>query len=224
LFFENEMMGSLRSVQVLVPFCVAAALAAPAQAAPECATYASELAVMVEAADAVRSRVDYLAPPEDRLAARHLAQLDLVERDNAARLSTLLAACGWPRRSVEGVAAAQRAWLLVQQRSEDMPLQRQAVRQLELAALDGEASVVHLATAADRLAVREGQAQRYGTQLRQVGPCTWDYYPLEDLVRVEARRKRLGLPPLEDHKRSINAMIINENCPTQGFTAPAATR
>ena len=211
-------------MQVLVPFCVATALAAPAQAAPECATYGRELAIMAEAADAVRSRVDYLAPPEDRVAANHLAQLDLVERDNAARLSTLLAACGWPRSSVEGVEAAQRAWLVVQQRSEDMSFQRQAVRQLELAALDGEASVMHLATAADRLAVREGQPQRYGTQLRQVGPCSWDYHLLDDLARVEARRKRLGLPTLEDHKRSINAMIITENCPTQGQTAPAANR
>lgn len=217
-------MESLRSVQVLVPLCVAAALAAPAQAAPACARYGSELAVMVEAAEAVRSRVDYLAPPEDRVAARHLAQLDLVERDNAARLGSLLAACGWPRRSVEGVEAARRAWLVLQQRSEDMALQRQAVRQLELAALDGEASVMHLASASDRLAASEGRPQRYGTQLRQVGPCSWDYYPLDELVRVEARRKRLGLPTLEDHKRSINAMVITENCPAQGLSAPAAIR
>ncbi len=217
-------MGNLRSVQVLAPFCVAAALAAPAQAAPECATYGGELAVMAEAAEAVRSRVDYLASPEDSEAARHLAQLDLVERDNAARLGSLLAACGWPRRSVEGVEAARRAWLVLQQRSDDLALQRQAVRQLELAALDGEASVMHLAAASDRLAAREGRPQRYGTQLRQIGPCSWDYYRLDDPARVDARRKRLGLPTLEDHKRSINAMIINENCPAQGITAPAEKR
>ncbi len=58
----------------------------------------------------------------------------------------------------------------------------------------------------------EGRPQRYGTQLRQADACTWDYYPLDDLARVEARRKRLGLPTLESHMQAINAMIVAENC------------
>jgi len=206
------MMASA-SRYVLVPLFAAVALAAPARAAQACAGYAQQLAVMEEALEAVRSRVDYLAPPEDPVAARHLAQLDLVERDNTDRLASLLGACGWPRRSVEGVEAARRAWLVAQQRGEDLPFQRLVVRQLELAALDGEASLIHLATASDRLAVKEGRRQRYGTQLRQVENCSWDYYPLDDLAGVEARRKRIGLPTLESHRRAINAMIIKENCP-----------
>jgi hypothetical protein len=211
--FENEMMGSPRSIHVLVSLLAAAVPATPAYAAPECASYAQQLVIMEEAVEAVRSRVDYLAPPEDAVAARHLAQLALVERDNTERLGALLAACGWPRRSSEGLDAARRAWLVAQQGSDNLPFQRQVVRQLELAVLDGEAAVIHLATASDRLAVKEGQPQRYGTQLHQVDVCTWDYYPLDDLARVEARRKRLGLPPLANHKRAINAMIITENCP-----------
>jgi hypothetical protein len=209
--FENEMMGS-RSTMVVLGSLLAAVLAAPAYAAPDCASYAQQLVVMEEAVEAVRSRVDYLAPPEDAVAARHLAQLALVERDNSERLGALLAVCGWPRRSSEGLDAARRAWLVAQQSSDDLSFQRQVVRQLELAVLDGEASVIHLATASDRLAVREGRPQRYGTQLRQVDGCVWDYYPLDDLARVEARRKRLGLPPLASHKRAINDMIIKENC------------
>ena len=209
-------MGS-PGLKVLVPLFAALALAAPAHAASLCASYADQLAVMEEAVEAVRSRVDYLAPPEDQPAARHLAQLELVERANAERLSSLLAACGWPRRSAEGLDAARRAWLVARQRSDDLPFQRLVVRQLELAALDGEASVIHLATASDRLAVKEGRPQRYGTQLRQVGDCVWDYYQLDELARVEARRKRLGLPTLESHKRAINDMIIKENCPAPPF-------
>jgi hypothetical protein len=205
-------MGSRSTMYVLGSLLAAAVLAAPAYAAPDCASYAQQLIVMEEAVEAVRSRVDYLAPPEDAVAARHLAQLALVERDNTERLGALLAACGWPRRSSEGLDAARLAWLVAQQSSDDLLFQRQVVRQLELAALDGEASVIHLATASDRLAVREGRPQRYGTQLRQVDGCVWDYYPLDDLDRVEARRKRLGLPPLASHKRAINDMIIKENC------------
>ena len=211
-------MKRLRRLQAMA--ALSAALAAPAQAAPDCSAYAQELATMAEAADAVRSRVDYLAPPEDAAAARHLAQLALVERANGARLGALMAACGWPRRSVEGLEAARRAWLIVQQRADDLPLQRQAVRQLELAALDGEAAMTHLAAASDRLAVREGRPQRYGTQLRPVDACSWDYYPLDDPGRVEARRRRIGLPTLAEHKRSIDAMIITENCPAPRMNNP----
>jgi len=86
-------MKRLRILQAMA--ALSAVLAPAAQAAPECTAYAQELATMVEAADAVRSRVDYLAPPGDAQAARHLAQLALVERDNGARLGALMAACGW---------------------------------------------------------------------------------------------------------------------------------
>lgn len=174
-FFENEMMRS-PSVQVLVSLLARWPLPRRRKR-PRCASYADELAVMVEVAEAVRSRVDYLAPPEAPVAGRHLAQLDLVERDNSARLGTLMAACGWPRRSVEGPDAARRALLVAQQRGEDIAFQRQVMRQLELAALDSEASVMHLASASDRLAVR-GRA----------AAALW--YPA-----APGRRLRLGLLP-----------------------------
>ena len=120
--------------------------------------------------------------------------------------------------------ATRAAWLVAQQRSGDLPFQRQVVRQLELAVLDGEAPAMHLAAASDRLAVREGRPQRYGTQLRQVDACLWDYYPLDELSRVEARRRRLGLPSLDEHKRSINAAGARENCPPAQPIAAAPAR
>lgn len=214
----------MRSLHILVPLLAAAAVAAPARAAAQCAAYAEELTAMVEAAEAVRSRIDYLAPADDPAAARGRTELEAVERGNAERLGAWLNACGWPRRSVEGVAAARAAWLVAQQRSGDLPFQRQVVRQLELAVLDGEAPPMHLASASDRLAVREGRPQRYGTQLRQVDACHWDYYPLDDLPRVEARRQRLGLPSLDEHKRGINDASARENCPTAQPIAATSSR
>lgn len=211
------MMGSPIRLHVLVPLFAFAALAAsapaPARAAVECTAYADELAAMVSAANAVRSQVDLLAPPNDPVAAQQRARLDEVERANAARLSAWMTACGWPRRSTEGAQAASGAWLVAQGRAEDLAFQRQVVHQLELAVLDGEAAAMHLAAASDRLAVREGRPQRYGTQLRQVDACTWDYYLLDDRARVEARRKRLGLPSLDEHLSGINVLSSSENCP-----------
>lgn len=215
------MMGSL---QLLVPLLAAAALTAPARAAPPCAAYAGELASMVEAAEAARSRVDYLAPADDPGAAQGRAGLEAVERANAERLGAYMSSCGWPRRSVEGSQAARGAWLVARQRSADLPFQRQVVRQLELAVLDGEAPPMHLAAASDRLAVQEGRPQRYGTQLRRVDACHWDYYPLDEPARVEARRRRLHLPTLEEYKRGIDAAAANKNCPAAQPAAAATAR
>jgi hypothetical protein len=215
------MMGSL---QILVPLVAAAAMNAPARAEPQCAAYAGELTAMVEAAEAVRSRIDYLAPSGAPAAVQGRTELEAVEHGNAERLGAWMNACGWPRRSVEGVQAARGAWLVAQQRSGDLPFQRQVVRQLELSVLDGEAPPMYLATASDRLAVREGRPQRYGTQLRQVDACRWDYYLLDDPQRVEARRKRLDLPPLEEHIRGINDAAASENCPPAHPVAAAPVR
>lgn len=199
------------TLHLLVPL-FAAFVTAPLHAAPSCAAYAGELTAMVEAADSLRSQVDYLAAPSDAAASERRTALEGVERANAERLSAWMTACGWPRRSVEGVQAARAAWLIAQQARSDIAFQRQVVRQLELAVLDGEASAMHLAAASDRLAVQEGRPQRYGTQLRQVAGCGWDYFLLDDLARVEARRKRLGLPSLEEHKRAINALVTVQRC------------
>ncbi|QNA87294.1 hypothetical protein G4G28_00320 [Massilia sp. Dwa41.01b] len=191
-----------------------AALMAPvaAQAAPVCAGYAQELAGMRESAEALRVGVDYLAPPEDALAARRIEQLEWVERQNAARLAELLDACGWPGPGV-GARAAGLAWALAQTASTDLPFQRRLLRHLESAVAHRQAPVLYLAITTDRVALLEERPQLFGTQLRQVDACNWNYYPLDDRKQVELRRKEAGLPPLEDYKRGINDMIVKENCP-----------
>jgi hypothetical protein len=192
---------------------------ATAQAAA-CASYGHELAAMAEAHEAVRGRVDYLAPPEDRLAARHAGQVTLVERTNAERFAFLLAECGWPRRSVEGEQALVHAHKLAIQASGNLSLQKAVLRHLEQAVAAGEAPGRELALAADRVAVMEKRPQPYGTQLRLVGQCSWDFHPLDERSLVEERRKAVGLPPLKDAKRAANDMVIQENCSAPGLAAP----
>lgn len=183
-----------------------------AQAAPSCAAYADELTAMRESAEALRTGVDYLALPEDALAARRIEQLEWVERTNAARLAQLLDGCGWPGPQVHPRAPGQ-AWALAQAASTDLRFQQRLLRHLEPAVARKEAPVHYLAITADRVALLEERPQLFGTQLRQVDACTWNYYPLDNREQVEIRRKEAGLPPLEDYKRGINDMIAKENCP-----------
>lgn len=203
--------------------CLAALAFAPAQALA-CTAYAGELAIMAEAAKAVQERVDYLAPPDDPVAARRRDHALLVERTNVQRFAPLLAACGWPRRSVEGEQALAHAWALATQASSDLGVQRAAAQHLEAAVAAGEAPGRHLAIAADRVAVLEMRAQPYGTQLRPIGQCSWDFYRLDARSKVEERRRALGLPALDDYKRAMNEMAIHENCTPRSLDTPAYAR
>lgn len=194
---------------------------AAAQAPPSCASYADELTAMRDAAEEVRARVNFEAPPEDAGAARLAEQLEQVERTNALRLLALLESCGWPRPEHAGERAGALAWALAQPASTDLRFQKKLLSHLHDAVAHGEAPARYLAITADRVALLEERPQPYGTQLRPVDACSWNYYPLDDRIQVEARRKAAGLAPLDDYKRGINAVIEGENCRTP-LPIPAA--
>jgi hypothetical protein len=68
-----------------------------------------------------------------------------------------------------------------------------------LAAVDtGEATPAQLAYLDDRVRMRQGRAQRYGTQIRTVDdrPVPFE---LEDPDGVDERRRAVGLEPLADY-------------------------
>jgi len=185
---------------------------AQAQEASACAGMAGDLAAMREADTALRGRQDYLAPPEDGGQARRRSQLDLVERSNGERLRALLARCGWPLRAVHGEAAVRDAWQLVRRFEQDLPLQKTVALHLERAIAGGEAPGAEFARLQDRIAVAEGQPQRYGTQLHQVNACRWVFRPMDDRAQVEARRRQIGLPTLDEQEKLANGMVIHEGC------------
>lgn len=195
-----------------------ALLAGPVQAAAapaSCVGLAPGLAAMAGADAALRGRLDYLAPPGDAGQRRRRDQLALVERSNGARLAALLAACGWPLRSVHGVQAGADAWKLVQHADRNLALQKTVASHLARAVRQGEAPARDLARLEDRIAVAEGKPQPYGTRMRQVEPCRRGFHPMEDRALVEARRKQAGLPTLAEQERMENGMVIHENCENQ---------
>ena len=200
--------------------CLAGVLAAPAYGA-DCGAYASELASMREAAQAQRGPVDYLAPPDDRKAAHRIAALVRVEQANLQRLQALLAECGWPRSGAVGPQASRYAWGVLKQAQDDLDFQKQLLGHLEEAVAGGEEAWPYLAVTMDRVAILEGRPQPYGTQLRSVDACTWDYFPLDDEAKVKERRKAAGLPPLGDFKSQVNVTVITENCPAPPVATPS---
>ncbi|WP_146009593.1 DUF6624 domain-containing protein [Deinococcus planocerae] len=111
------------------------------------------------------------------------------DTESTRLLREIIAAHGWPGRSLVGEDGATAAWLLAQH-SPDLAFQRGVLDVLQ-AQPEGEVAPEHAAYLHDRICVREGRPQRYGTQVQPDGTP----FPLEP-GDVDARRASVGLEPL----------------------------
>jgi hypothetical protein len=108
---------------------------------------------------------------------------------------------GWPARSVVGRDAARSAWLILQH-TPYHDWQREMLPTLERLAERGELPRGELATLTDRVLVRLGQRQRYGTQFDFAGGRLVPA-PVEDLAGLDARRAAIGMPPMAEYVRTL---------------------
>lgn len=181
------------------------------QAQAACDNYRQELATRANADQAIRSRLDY-SRMSDPTQQRLMQQMGIVDRANTARLKVLLEQCGFPDERRFGEQARRHAWLLVQHADHDVAFQKHVLSLLEkTAAQRGEPVGRSFAYLSDRIAVAERRPQLYGTQLMAPveQPCAFEFNPMDDRERVEARRATLGLPPLDIYKEIV---LENSNC------------
>lgn len=130
---------------------------------------------------------------------RQQAELDDV---NMRRLQEIIAKYGWPGYEFAGVPGAKAAFLVVQHTG-DLSLQDKYLPMLRSAVARNDASAADLALLEDRVRVRHGQLQIYGSQLSGVTPLTPE--PIEDPEHVDERRRAVGLPPLAEYLASFKA-------------------
>lgn len=127
-----------------------------------------------------------------------------VDRRNLQRLKEIVAAHGWPGRSLVGPQAESVGFIIIQHA--DHATQVEYLPMLKQAVADGELQGQALAFLEDRILVAEGKKQLYGTQLRwsaETGQL--ELAPLEDEANVDARRAELGLGPLEEYVKRVRA-------------------
>jgi hypothetical protein len=129
-------------------------------------------------------------------------RMSAVDRENTARLKTIVAAHGWPGRSLVGESAANAAFLLVQHADLDLPFQEKCLPLLEAAVKKGDATGQELAYLTDRVLLAQGRPQRYGTQFApQNGKLV--PRPIEDAAHVDERRRAIGLFPLDEYRQKL---------------------
>ena len=165
-------------------------------------------------------------PPQE--APRVTQRVVTAVRRNTARLREIMAAHGWPGRSLVGEDGATAAWLLLQHTNSRVRTIRSAdgdefcrscVTLLRDAVAQGEAHPRHLAAVADSLRLASSEPPEFASLPEQ--------YPVDrkgravirqngDLAAIDERRAAIGLRPLAaDIARYLKGGSVNEIGPGQ---------
>lgn len=117
---------------------------------------------------------------------------------NAIILNEIIDQIGYPAIAKVGKAASEAAWLVIQHAIGKPGFMKKCVKLLEVVVSENKAHAKNLAYLTDRVAVLEGKPQLYGTQFDwdkngELSPELFD-----DLIKVNQRRRSIGLNSLEE--------------------------
>ncbi|MFN0120609.1 MAG: DUF6624 domain-containing protein [Blastocatellia bacterium] len=133
-----------------------------------------------------------------------ISRMQAIGADNEARMREILGQYGWPGPDQVGRDGAEAAFLLVQHA--DIELQKQALPLVREAYRKAQLSGQGYALLTDRVLVREGKPQLYGTQAKSFDQWKGTepvLQPIEDEANVDKRRAEVGLPPLAEYLKGL---------------------
>lgn len=114
------------------------------------------------------------------------------DRYNRKRLNEIIKEIGWPTTAKVGMDASLGAFFIAQHAMDDRPLMDLAFTNVEAEFKAGSFPGKLYAMMYDRLKMRDGLPQKYGTQVRFVGNSC-DLFKLEDPAKVDIYRTEVGL-------------------------------
>ncbi len=127
-----------------------------------------------------------------------------IDDANAARMREILKQNGWPGIKLVGKEGTEAAFLLIQHA--DHALQKEALPLVKTAFEAGELDGQDYALLLDRVLMRDGKPQVYGTQPKPFDQWKENeatLHPIEDEPNVDKRRAEVGLPPLAEYKKKL---------------------
>lgn len=157
-----------------------------------------ELLAMARADQEVRTRISDTGDTDIA------AEVTRRDEANTARLKTIVDLYGWPGKSLVGEDGARAAWLLAQHADQDPAFQEHCLELMGKAVGD-EVSALDFAYLTDRVRIAQGRKQLYGTQFMFVDGAMVAQ-PIENEAEVDQRRHGLGLPPIAEYKRQLEAL------------------
>lgn len=195
-------------MRVAFAFMIAAAAAAPAAALAQqggAAAVDSSLQrdlLRLAAEDQVgRSGLAAAAARQDTLYLKRFVAADSLRSE---WLEALVGERGWPTPALVGAEGVRAAWTLLQH-SPDTAFQARMLPEVERAAARGELPRADVAMLTDRVLVKSGRRQRYGTSFSvKDGRLVAD--PIEDVAGLAARRAELGMPEMSAYAKLLGEL------------------
>ena len=132
---------------------------------------------------------------------RHI--ISLKDKQNISKVISIIHQYGWLGPQKVGMNASQALFLVIQHA--DITSQKQYLPMIQAAEKKGEILSSNLAILEDRINMREGKAQYYGSQSFKDKESGQTYiYPIADPDGLERRRKAMGLIPMQEYAKSLH--------------------
>jgi hypothetical protein len=129
-------------------------------------------------------------------------EMQIADSVNLIEIQDILQTYGFPSKTIVGTNNSV-IWLVIQH--SDVEFQKAYYPMLRQAAEEGELSWDNIALLEDRIAMHEGRPQRYGSQVVENSEGELVIYTLLDKDSVDIWRAAVGLNPLEEYAKLMNA-------------------
>jgi hypothetical protein len=122
--------------------------------------------------------------------------MKFIDSTNLVRVEAILAKYGWPGKSKIGNKGNYAIWLVIQH--SDLQTQERYLPLMKASVEQQESEPDELAYLEDRILMRKGKSQIYGTQISiNTKTGAQEIWPIDDEEHVDVRRSKLGLEPME---------------------------
>ncbi len=122
-----------------------------------------------------------------------------IDSCNLVQIEALINKFGWPGKSLVGARGNSTVYLVIQHAN--LETQVKYLPMLQRSVDDSESRPVDLAYLKDRVLMRQGKKQIYGSQVVFSKTGAPEFSPIEDEKNVNARRSQLGLGPIEEYAK-----------------------
>ncbi|WP_114938886.1 DUF6624 domain-containing protein [Mucilaginibacter endophyticus] len=161
-------------------------------------------------------RIKYLQAKRDNAQVKIVDSLQKVMRStdsqNLIRVNTILTKYGWLGPQKVGIMGSQALFLVIQHA--DLQTQQSYLPMIRASEKNGEILSSNLAILEDRINMRTGKKQVYGSQGftdKQTGKTY--IYPVADVDHLDERRKTMGMPPMKDYAKNWDAEEYKKQLP-----------
>jgi hypothetical protein len=123
---------------------------------------------------------------------------DIIDRQNLTQVETLIKKYGWLGKDFVGARGNNTVFLVIQHA--DLEIQEIYLPMLMKSVADSQSRLCDLALLQDRVLMRRGKKQIYGSQVvpnKTTGAM--EFFPIEDEKNVNVRREKAGLEPIEKY-------------------------